>query len=184
MLSFLRCILLFSLLMGAPVRASYYDEDILDIYAKILPRFVLMTKQENIEQKKITICLVHEKLDRTNAKAFVKKVNNIYPDGIKKYPIEFNYTFYSHIQGCENTNLIFLFSTRGENLEEVVEFAKKKKILTASYDEEMIKYAADFSLFLGRKIVPYINMDSIMEKEIKLNNVLLQISKIYSKRHD
>jgi len=62
-----------------------------------------------------------------------------------------------------------------------VKFSNRYKILTIAYDNKMLKNGVDISLFLGRKIVPFLNMKSISKKNIKLDNMLLRISKLLVK---
>ncbi|MFT5874858.1 MAG: hypothetical protein ACI8WT_003837, partial [Clostridium sp.] len=109
-----------------------------------------------------------------------KKTNNHYPNGIKNYQIKFMQTNYLDISQCQNTDVSFLLNSNEKNIEQALEFSRVHKILTISYDSKLLKYGADISMFLGRKVTPYINVNSIRKKDIKLNNTLLRISKIYN----
>lgn len=161
--------------------ASGYDDDILNIYAKIMPRFVLMSSKKKNLKKSINICLVSDTVDELSENILIQKLQNNYPNGIKKYKIQLIKTNYSNIKLCMNSELAFLFNTHDEQINTFVKFSNRYKILTIAYDNKMLKNGVDISLFLGRKIVPFLNMKSISKKNIKLDNMLLRISKLLVK---
>jgi hypothetical protein len=49
-----------------------------------------------------------------------------------------------------------------------------------SYDPKYLEKGVNASLFLGRKVTPYVNMNALRKNGIELDNVLVRISKIYS----
>jgi len=179
-----RLLLSFSMLLSAfMLNAATYDDDVLSIFSKVLPRLVLMSNTKDEIKNEIEICILHDDIDEKKAALLIKKTNDIYPNGIKNYHITLKKTNYSNIIQCEDSKLMFLFNSDEKNIHHVLDFSRKHAILTTSYDSQLLKDGADISMFLGRKIVPYINLGSIQGKEIVLHNTLLRISKIY-KRED
>jgi hypothetical protein len=159
--------------------ATTYNDDTLNIFSKISPRLVLMSSQKEKLTDEINICILHNEMDKKLSSLLVYKTNHNYPNGIKNYKINFIKSDYSNIQNCQNSQLIFLFNTDERNIQKALEYSKTNKILTISYDQKMLENGVDMSLFLGKKIIPYINIESILKKDISLNNILLRISKIY-----
>lgn len=49
-----------------------------------------------------------------------------------------------------------------------------------AYDAKYLEQGVHASLFLGRKVTPYINLNGMRKNEIELDNTLVRISKIYS----
>lgn len=164
------------------LNASVYDDDVLTIFSKIIPRFIMMSSQKEKITDSINICVLHDDIDKLTTLSLIDKINNNYPNGIKNYKITLLNTTYSKITQCENTQLLFMFNSNGKNIADALLFANKQNILTMSYDEALLENGVEISLFLGRKVLPYINMKVITENKIELDNILLRISKIYIKR--
>jgi hypothetical protein len=160
--------------------ANSYDDDSLNIFSKIIPRFILMSDVKNKIEKDVTICILYDTLEERTADSLADKIHQNYPDGIKNYTIKTLSTNYANLQNCQQTQLLFLLNTDEKNLRKTLDLASKNKILTASYDPVLLQYGIDISLFLGRNIVPYINIKSILAKDIQLENVFLRVSKIYN----
>ena len=165
-----------------PLYASVYDDDVLEIFSKILPRFVLMSDQKTKIQDEIKICILHDALDKRSALSLIDKVNANYPNGLKNYKISFAHDNYENIDSCNESQLIFLFNSSDNNIADALLYAQKQHALNISYDAKLLKSGVEISLFLGRKIVPYINIKALQRNGVELDNVLLRISKIYTER--
>jgi len=159
---------------------AYDDNDLLNIFSKLMPRIILMSSQKEKINNEINICILHSSVDEKTALSLIEKTNTYYPHGIKNYQIKFTKTTYLNLNKCNNNSLIFLLNSDVESIEQALEFSKKNTILTMSHDSKLLNSGVDVSMFLGRKITPYININSIRKKEIELNNNLLRISKIYN----
>lgn len=158
-----------------------YDDDILNIYSKMLPRFIFMSSQKEKVVEDVEICILHDAIDERDAGLLMDKVNKNYPKGIKSYKIKLLSEDYNNIQECKNAQTAFLFNSNEKNIQKAISFFNRQKILTISYNAELLENGAQISLFIGRKVQPYINIDEILKNNIKLDNILLRVSKIYSK---
>lgn len=168
-------------LISTLLSAANYDEDVLGIYSKIIPRLVLMSSQKDKLEENINICLVNDEIDRLTMDSVASKVQESYPSGIKKYSVDIHRANYENLSNCKESEIIFFLFATDKNVKQLTIFSKKHQILTISYHQERLQDDVDISLDIGRKIVPYLNMKSIQKKNIQLNNTLLRISKIYSK---
>jgi hypothetical protein len=163
-----------------PLYASVYDDEVLNIYSKILPRMVLMSNKKNKFKDKIAICIVHDKIDVRAAESLKEKIFSEYPEGIKNYKIKMTDTIYADIESCHDAQMVFLFDSSESNIIKATEFSNKNAIISMSYNAKYLENGVGLSLFLGRKVVPYINMSAFRTTGIELDNVLLRVSKIYS----
>jgi len=159
--------------------ASTYDDDTLEIFSKIIPRFVLMSSQKNTIQTKIEICILHDKLDERTASSLIDKIQNNYPNGIKNYKLKLINSNYSDIEMCYKSQLAFLFDTDEKNMDSSIRILNKNSVFTMSYDAKYLLNGVDATLFLGRKVVPYMNMSALRQNGMEIDNTLVQISKIY-----
>ncbi len=166
--------------MNASNLYASYDEDTLDIFAKMLPRFVLMSSQLHKVKEEIEMCVLYEKLDERSAISLMGKIHANYPAGIKNYKIKLIDKYYQHLESCKNAQLLFMFDTTEENIQQSLHFAKLHQILTISYNADLLADGVNISLYLGRKIIPFLNVSSINANGIEFDNTLLRVSKIYS----
>ncbi|WP_324791434.1 hypothetical protein [Sulfuricurvum sp.] len=159
--------------------ASSYDDDTLDIFSKIIPRFILMSSQKNSIQSKMEICILYDKLDERTASSLSDKIQNNYPNGIKNYKFKLIKSDYSDIDSCRKSQLAFLFNTDEKNMDSSIRMLNKNSVFTMSYDAKYLASGVEATLFLGRKVVPYMNMSALRQNGIEMDNTLVQISKIY-----
>ncbi|MBU0632167.1 DUF4154 domain-containing protein [bacterium] len=180
----LRVFKLFSiiyLLFGlTSLNAADYDDDVLEIFSRLLPRFVLMSNQKLKIENQIDICVLHEDVDGMALINLLDKINNNYPNGLKNYKIKFSHNDFTNLDLCKDSELVFLFNASEKHVADTISYAKKEKIMTVSYDAKLLAKGVGLSLFLGRKIVPYINVKALQDNGILLDSLLFRISKIYT----
>ena len=169
------------------LNATVYNGDTLNMFAKITPRFIFLSSAQDSIDKEIIMCVLSDEIDSKKVLNFIGHIENQYSHGIKSMPIHIINTSYKNLQSkksksCEKAQLIFLFNSSDENINDVVNYAKIHTILTASYDVALLEKGVDISLFIGRRIVPYINTESIKDKGITLNHLILRLSKIFTMR--
>ena len=80
---------------------------------------------------------------------------------------------------CKRSEILFFFNSTNENIVAGALYAKDYKALSVSYDNIYLTNGVELSLFLGRRIIPYINMQAVQNNGVKLDDLLLRISKIY-----
>ncbi len=138
----------------------------------------MSTQKEKITTE-IQICILRDNIDNMTALSLDDAIKRNYPSGLQDYKINTISSSYSSLNSCRNSQLLFMFNTSDKNIEDALLFSAKNKILTLAYDAKLLESGVDMSLFLGRKITPYINYESLKNKDIRLNNILLRIAKIY-----
>ena len=179
-MTYAKFLLVFCLLFSSTaVNAANYDDDVLEIFSKLLPRFILMSDQQLKIKDQIDICILHEDVESDAAISLIGEIAENYPTGIKNYNIKLIQTDYTNLSSCKHSELMFLFNTSPKKISEALLYAKKQQILTVSYDASLLTEGVEVSLFLGRKILPYINVKALKRNAITIDQILLRISKIY-----
>ena len=164
------------------LNASSYDSDILNIFSKIVPRFIIMSTQKEKIRDSIEICILNDNIDKLTAVSLQNKIKLNYPNGIKNHPIHILNPSPQKINICKNSQLMFLFNSDEEHINKALLFAYKHNILSMAYDKKLLQNGVAISLFIGKKVVPYINMEAIQKSNIELNSILLRVSKIYLRK--
>lgn len=169
----------FLILSASSLNASGYDDDVLEIFSKMLPRFILMSNQKNSLKDRIEICVLNDRIDEKSASLLMDKIDANYPNGIKSYKIRLVEGNYGSIDACRSSQLIFMFDSKEENIEKAIRYSRENHALSMSYDAKYLENGVGASLFLGRKVVPYINVNAVRKSGVEFDNLLVQISKIY-----
>lgn len=161
------------------IHASVYDDDTLTIFAKIMPRMVLMSSQKEQIKESIDICIASDKIDERTALTLIDKIHSSYPNGITNHQLRLINTTYSTLEKCQNSQLLFLLDSNDKNIEKTLQYAYIHRGLTMSYDPKYLENGVESSLFLGRKVTPYLNIYALRKNGIEIDNLLIRISKIY-----
>lgn len=176
-------IILFSLIPSI-INAWEYDNSKLEIFSKLIPRFVLMSSQKDIIDKDINVCLLYNLSDEIYAKSLTNKIISNNPHGIKNHGIKITSKKFSSLDECSGKQIVFLFNENLSVIKKSVEFFKKRKTILISYNQNYLKSGVDISLYIGRKVLPYVNLISLHKKDIYLDNLLIRVSKIYKESDD
>lgn len=178
-LSFIIKLLTLLCIATTTINASVYDDDTLTIFAKIIPRMVLMSSQKERVKESIEICVASDKIDERTALSLMDKIESTYPNGITNHPLKLINTAYSTMEKCQNSQLIFLLDTNDKNIAKALQYAYDHTALTMSYDPKYLENGVESSLFLGRKVTPYLNITALRKNGVEIDNLLVRISKIY-----
>ncbi len=166
------------------INASIYNYDTLSMFAKITPRFIFLSSVKNSIKEEVKLCIVSDNIKNKEVLYLSHNIPIYYPHGIQSMPLKIISISYNDLlknsKNCNDAQILFLFNSTNKHIEESVKYAKSHTILTTSYDANLLNNGVDISLYLGRKIVPYINIKSIKEKGITLNNTILGLSKIFT----
>ncbi len=163
--------------------AKSYDNNILEISSKIIPRIVLMSSLKNIINTNINICVLRDDFDKDSASFLINKITENYPKGIGKYNLVFIENNFSNVNFCKDSHLTYIFNSGDEQIKSALSILNKYQILTMSYNNKYLEYGVTTSLFIGKKVVPYLNTEAIFNNKLEIDNILLRISKIYRKKN-
>ncbi len=156
------------------------NDSLLNIHATLIPKISLMDYEfkNKINDNTIVIAILYSPSNYKNALSLKKKIDVKYGNGIKSYKIKAKLVSFSTVNSS-NANIYYIFPTNKQNIETVINKAKRNQALTFSYLKEDLKYGVMLSLNIAKKIRPIVNLDAIRESNITFRPVLLDISKIY-----
>ncbi len=174
-------ILLFLIGLTVSVHAYTYNTQLMQVYAKIAPRLVLMTQSKADEpDKAITISIVYEQGDKASAEQLRDAMLQNYPDGLKERELDIVLTPYARSLTLSKSTLLFLLDTDEKVLKPTLKFAAQHNIPTMSYSNRFLQEGVILSLHLGKTVRPYLNLEAAKKNHIGIDNLLIQISKIYT----
>ena len=166
-------------LLAISTNAYIYNDSLLLIYAKIVPKIMLLdhTERENGPSSPI-LCILYEKGDRRTAVKLRELIlANLQKSG--KNSIRIVTKPYSQTEKCEEVSAFLLLNTGAERVKKAIGFAKKRQLLSFAYDSNMLDYGAIVSLHGGKKVYPLVNIDAIKQNRLRLDPLLFQVAKIY-----
>ena len=179
MVSLFKLFFTITLLYFTTLNACVYDDEALTLYSKIIPRMVLMSSQKERIKENIELCIVNDKIDERTALSLMDKLHDAYPSGINNHPLKLINTTYATIEKCQNVQLIFLLSSSDKNIEKALHYTQEHTAMSMSYDPQYLANGVEASLFFGRKVTPYLNLNALRKNRIVIDNLLIRISKIY-----
>lgn len=138
-----------------------------------------MSSQKERIKENIELCIVNDKIDERIALSFIDKLHDAYPNGINNHPLKLTNTTYSTIEKCQKSQLVFLLSSNENNIEKALQYAHTHTAISMSYDPIYLANGVEASLFFGRKVTPYLNINALRKNGIDIDNLLIRISKIY-----
>ncbi|BBG66262.1 hypothetical protein NNO_1559 [Hydrogenimonas sp.] len=174
-----RLILLFFLLATGS-GAHLYNDSMLLIYSKIVPRMMMLDNTERVQKKRRSLCILYEKVDRPVAGKLKKLVKENLPPQVRG---DFEVVTESYdrkwSERCRNSTAFMLLDTKRDNIAEVLKLANEKRLLTFSYSNSLLKQGVAVSLMTGKKIYPIINLKAVKSSSLKFDPMIYQTSKIY-----
>lgn len=164
------------------LHAYTYNHQLMQVYAKIAPRLALMTQTpSSVEVHDIHLCIHYEAGDDKAAKRLRDTMLSIYPDGLGGRNLHISISPYKASHQCNQSALIFLLDTDIETMRPIILDAQKQHVPTMSYSNRFMANGVMLSLYLGKTVRPYLNVEAAKQSGITLDNLLVQISKIYTK---
>lgn len=170
-------------LLGVALYGYSYNPQLLQVYAKIAPRIVLLTDRPGslaTVQQTIDICIVYEPGDQATARELRAAILETYPDGLNDIPLNILLTPYSGISERTNAVLLFLLDTDETTMKRTLAFALEHHIPTMSYSNRYLALGVAASLHLGKSVRTYLNLNAAKRYGITFDPLLLQVSKLYS----
>lgn len=174
------CLLLTFLGSFPAVHAAGYDADLLKIYAKILPRLVIMSSQkERIRDNTIVLCLLYDKIDAAAADRLSELLGSGASERASGYRFRLIQKPFFEAAACRESQLVFLFNSDGTAVTNALAAVNAFPVITAAYDRSLLDRGADVSLYVGRNVVPYLNIETLKRKGIVFDPLLFRVSKIH-----
>lgn len=163
-----------------------YETTLLQTQAKLAPRILLMGKGIPFkEPNRFSICIVHEPGDEKTAAAFKESLLANYPSGWRFHSMEVADSIYASMeQKCADSEMLYLLNTSEPNINKAVEMARRERKLTMAYEHHYLSYGVMLSLYVGRDIRPYLNLDATSDAGIAFENDLVEMSRVFDAADD
>ncbi|MCF6331295.1 MAG: hypothetical protein L3I99_07090 [Sulfurimonas sp.] len=158
------------------VHSHNYDQLLLKAQASIFPKIVLLDKKlnEKLVDGKIIYTIAYEEEDYFTAQEIAKYMKINFKENFDKYNYKVNLIKFSNLSYDMNTTVIYALNSN-ENIQKVANIAKKKGIITFSYDINNLKNGLLFSLMLEKTTVLYLNKENLDNEKIDFIDSLLQM---------
>lgn len=174
-------LLLFILLSPLIVCATTYDSNLLQIGAKIFPKITVMEKgtSERI-QTNVNIFIVSTSATKADAQRLSGMIESQYSGVLTSHPLSLTIISPRDVMEMKNAHaLILLMDPNDPNLSSLLEYAQRNKILTFSFDPELLSKGVAVSLYIGRSVKPYINLSTLKQVPFVFEYGFLKLSQPY-----
>jgi hypothetical protein len=157
-----------------------YNDSLLLIYAKIVPRIMALDHTPRERKGDIPVlCILYEKGDEKVAKDLAISIGKNASGKNREKNLVVRTLTYHDVDKCDDATSFLLLPAGERNLKRALREAHTRKILTFAYDKAMLGYGAVISLHPGKRVYPLINVRVVKEDRLELDPTLLQVSKIY-----
>lgn len=173
--------LLYMMLLPFSLLAYSYQDTYLQVYAKVLPKVLVMNLPKTPSPGQLNICVLYEAGDGHSAERLIRFIGNLYGEGLGKQKVSAVAVELSALHQCASTSALMLMQSDASRISPVIQFAAAHHLFTAAYDPRHVEHGIIFALEFGSKVQPYINVDAAKQTDVPLDGALLQISKIYRK---
>lgn len=161
--------------------ASPFDSNLLQIGAKIFPKVTLIEKgtKERI-QTNVNLLIVTTNAYKSDAQRLSDIIDAQYDSTLSNHPL--NISIVSPKEALEQKNIhgfILLLDPNDPVLLTLLEHAQRNKILTFSFDPELLQKGVAISLYIGRSVKPYINLSILKQTPFTFEYGFLKLSQPY-----
>lgn len=156
--------------------AYNYDDVLLKAQASIFPKIMLLDKK--VEDKliggEIVYTIVYDKYDYNKALEVSNYINENYKGHFGKYGYKINFVDASEFSDKTEASAIYVLNVEKE-IQKVADIAKKKGIVSFSYDIGNLKDGLMFSLVIEKSTVLYLRKENLQNNKVEFVDSLLQI---------
>lgn len=158
-----------------------YDSTLLHIGAKLFPKIVLMEKgtKERI-QSSINFDIVATGSNKETAQRLSEIIERQYGGVLSNYSLNISIISPKEVFEVKNVHgFILLMDADDSMLSLVLEHAYKNKTLTFCFDPVLLQKGAAISLYIGRSVKPYINLNILKHVPFTFEFGFLNLSQPY-----
>lgn len=158
--------------------AAIYDSNLLQIGAKIFPKIVLMEKGTNDRiQTSVNLFIVASNSSKADAQRLSGMIEAQYSGTLSTHPLSIGIISPKEVLETKNAHgFIFLMDANDPSLSSLLDYAQRNKILTFSFDTELLQKGVAVSLYIGRNVKPYINLSTLKQVPFVFEYGFLKLS--------
>lgn len=173
-------LLLFFFLLSILNANGIYNSNILDIQGKVFPKMIILDK--NIEKKtleeKIVFTILYENIDINTAFLLKERIEKNYNE-LKNFDLIVKLKRFDDFNEKEPLSTAYYFLIGDKNkIIKINDFLILNSRLTFSYDDTYLDSGIIFSLKQSFKIDLFLNLQSLKNSKIELENSIFNLVKI------
>lgn len=158
-----------------------YDVSMLHIGAKLFPKIILMEQgtKERIHST-LSLIIVTDSTHKEHAKRLLNILEAQKDNSTNTTPLKLRVI--SPKEALEITDahgFIVLINEEDYLLEGLIKHANKNKILTFSFDPNLLGKGVSVSLYIGKNVKPYLNLTALKEVPFTFEYGFLKLSQPY-----
>ena len=152
-----------------------YSDVVLKAQASIFPKVILLDKkiEDKLVDGKVVYTIVYNESDYLTALSIEEFINKNFKGHLDKYEYEINLVNINNFS--EDTKASAVYVLNLEYIEKVATIARKKGIISFSYDLNNLKKGLMFSLVIEKSTVLYLEKDNLYTKKVDFVDALLQM---------
>ncbi|WP_323592096.1 hypothetical protein [Aliarcobacter butzleri] len=158
---------------------SVYNENILDIQAKVFPKIIIA--DNNLENKlidnKIALTILYEDIDYTTVQILKDKIEKNY-ETLKDYKLEVKLLKYDEFKSSSFSTAYYFLLGNKEKIIQISNILSKNSRLSFAYDDNYLDFGVILGLKISQKIDIFLNLQSLKDSKIELQNSIFNLVKI------
>ncbi|MBU1215809.1 hypothetical protein KJ870_11155 [bacterium] len=153
-----------------------YDDVVLKAQASIFPKIILLDKKidNKLIDGKIVYTIVYDKTDYLTALSIEKFIDKKFQGYLDTYSYKINLVDLENFSEKTEASAIYVLNLK-EHVERIATLARKKGIISFSYDLNNLKKGLMFSLVIEKSTVLYLKKENLFTKKIDFVDALLQM---------
>ena len=169
--------ILFLYLVFANIAFGYnYDDVVLKAQISIFPKIILLDKkiEDKLIDGKIVYTIVYDKTDHSTALSIEKLINKNFKGRLGIYDYKINLVDFTNFSDTTKTSAVYVLNLK-EDIQRIAKIARKKGIISFSYDINNLRKGLMFSLVIEKSMVLYLDKENLYTQKIDFVYSLLQM---------
>lgn len=158
------------------------NSDFLKVEASFIPKVVLMEYgyESHLKDNTIELVILYDNIHHTNAKELEQFIDQKFNNKLTNHILKVKLLTYKQYNESDTfASMLYMFPTDEICAKKVIEKAKQSHMITFTSSSSLMKLGAIFSLDIGKRVQPIINIEALKESNIELRPIILKISQIY-----
>lgn len=172
------------LLMIGSLGAANYSNALLEMYANIIPKIILMDYgfQERLsDSSEVVITVLYDENNRQEAQKVTELIETKYRRGIKGIPVRVKPRSYAeYLRHPNKATVVFLFDVDNAMLERAIRTARRENALLVAMNNAYLEKGVHVSLEIGKQVRPYLNLPALKQDNITFRPALMRIAKLFN----
>ena len=170
--------ILFVFLTTLSIYGQSYQTSLLNLHAKVFPKILLSDTQldEKLVDNNIVIIILYEEKDLKVAQSFQKRILK-YHSQLGIYTFDVLLQKYTSFSSSDNATAYYQLLTDATTLQNTNSIIQLKNKISFSYDNSYLDRGTLMSLYIDKKVMPFIDMKTLKNSKIIFKNIIFKIAK-------